>query len=70
MLSENNVEGVVGFGRSHDPRLGFGVATIAVGKGQIVVFCLPGLTQSIGDPAGYHGIHPVTAHRLLYNALK
>jgi len=70
MLTGDNVEGVVGFGRSHDPRLGFGVATIAVGKGQIVVLCLPGLTRSIDDPGNYHGIHPVTAHRLLYNALK
>jgi len=70
MLSGDNVEGVVGFGRSHDPRLGFGVATIAVGKGEIILLCLPGLTRSIARPAEYNGIHPVTAHRLLYNALK
>jgi hypothetical protein len=56
---------------SHDPRLGFGfgVATITVGQGQIVVLCLPGLSRSI-ESGENQGIHPVSARRLLYNALK
>jgi hypothetical protein len=71
LLSGHDIEGVVGFSRSHSPQIGLGVATIPVGKGQIVVLCLPGLTNSIADPGGaYHGFQPVSARRLLYNALK
>ena len=71
LLSGHHVEGVVGFSKSHVPQIGLGVATIPVGKGQIVVLCLPGLTNAIADPNGsYHGFHPVTARRLLFNALQ
>ncbi|HUO08391.1 MAG TPA: glycoside hydrolase family 2 TIM barrel-domain containing protein [Phycisphaerae bacterium] len=69
LLSGHHVEAVVGFAKDHAPEIGLGIATIPVGRGQIVVLCLPGLTRSIEDPSAFHGLHPVTATRLLFNAL-
>lgn len=64
-----NVEAVIGYGKNHDPRLSLGAATISYGKGQIVLLGLPGLTKAFaGNDAS--GFQPVTAKRLIYNALK
>jgi hypothetical protein len=61
------LEGVIGFGRDHDPKIGLG-AVIPVGKGQIVLFCMPGLGQTLLQGSN-QGFALPTAERLLYNAL-
>jgi len=64
-----NVEAVIGYGKDHAPRLSLGAATISYGRGQIVLLGLPGLTKAFArnDASGFQ---PVTAKRLIYNALK
>lgn len=69
LLSGDGVQAIIGYGRNHDPKIGVGAATIAYGKGQIVLLCLPGLSKAFaGNDAS--GFQPVTAKRLIYNALK
>ncbi|MDQ3815963.1 MAG: malectin domain-containing carbohydrate-binding protein [Armatimonadota bacterium] len=67
ILHGPNVEGVIGYGRNHDARLGLGAAVISHGKGQIVLLALPGLSNAF--TSGGDQFQPVTAKRLLYNAL-
>ena len=68
VIDAPGMEGVIGYGIHHDPRLGFGAAIIPYGKGKIVLFCIPGLAQSFVDGQP-EGIDPVTATRIVYNAL-
>ena len=67
ILHGPNVEGVIGYGRNHDARLGLGAAVVSYGKGQIVLLGLPGLGNAF--TSGGDQFQPVVAKRLLYNAL-
>jgi hypothetical protein len=58
----------VGFGRDHDPDLGIGAAVVPYGKGTVVLFCMPGLGRAFTDDDA-HAFDPVTATRIVYNAL-
>ena len=69
LISGDNVQTVVGYGRNHDPRLGAGIATVSYGRGQIVLLGLPGLAQSFVSGEGGE-FNPLAARRLVYNALK
>lgn len=62
------IEGVVGYGINHAPDPGLGCAIIPCGKGQVVLYCIPGLAPSFitGAP---RGIDPITATRMIYNCL-
>lgn len=62
------IEGVIGYGVNHEPHIGLGAAIVPYGKGQIVLFCIPGLAQSFVDGQP-EGIDPVTAKRIVYNCL-
>ncbi len=68
-LSGSNVQAVIGYGKNHDPKIGIGAAVVTYGRGQIVLLDLPGLERafSAGDGSGFQ---PVTAKRIIYNALR
>ncbi|HTJ79854.1 MAG TPA: malectin domain-containing carbohydrate-binding protein [Rariglobus sp.] len=67
-LKAPGLEPVIAIGKNHSPTLGFGAVVIPCGKGQIVLFAIPGLAASFvdGNPDGFQ---PVSASRLIYNAL-
>jgi hypothetical protein len=62
------VQAVVGYGKDHDPNIGVAIATIPCGQGQIVMLAIPGLMNSFLS-GNANGFHPVTARRLMFNAL-
>jgi hypothetical protein len=68
LLSAPGLESVVAFGRDHTVHVGIGMAVVPHGKGQVVLLDLQNLegTFSNGAEAGFQ---PVTARRILYNAL-
>ena len=68
-LSGPSVEAVIGYGKNHDPKIGIGAAVITYGAGRIVLLDLPGLQRAFtaGDGSGFQ---PVTAKRIIYNALQ
>ena len=68
ILSAPGLESAIGYGKSGDPRIGLGAAVIPYGKGEIVLFDLPGLVGALSGDAS--DIHPVVARRLLLNAIK
>ena len=68
LLSGVGVESVVGYGRNHDPNVGVAVAVIPCGRGEIVLLALPGLMDAFVSGAS-GGFQPVTAKRLMFNAL-
>ena len=68
MLSGSGVESVVGYGKNHDPNVGVAAAIIPCGRGEIVLLALPGLMDSFVSGAS-GAFHPVTAKRLMFNAL-
>ncbi|MGD0464879.1 MAG: malectin domain-containing carbohydrate-binding protein [Tepidisphaeraceae bacterium] len=68
MLSGSGVEAVIGYGRDHDPNIGVAAATIRCGQGEVVLLALPGLMDSFLS-GNSNGFHPVTARRLIFNAL-
>ena len=68
MLSGSGVESVVGYGKNHDPNVGVAAAVIPCGRGEIVLLALPGLMESFVSGAT-DTFHPVTAKRLMFNAL-
>jgi len=68
MLSGGGMEAVIGYGKDHDPNIGVAAATIACGRGEIVMLGIPGLMNSFLS-GNADGFHPVTAKRLMFNAL-
>ena len=68
MLSGRGMEAVIGYGKDHDPNIGVAAATIACGRGEIVLLAIPGLMNSFLS-GNADGFHPVTARRLMFNAL-
>jgi len=68
MLSGRDVEAIVGYGKDHNPNIGVAAATIECGKGEIVMLAIPGLMNSFLS-GNADGFHPVTARRLIFNAL-
>ena len=68
LLTAPGLEVAVGFGESNDPRVGMGAVVVPHGKGQVVLFDLPGLVGALSGDAS--DIHPVVARRLLLNAIK
>jgi hypothetical protein len=69
LLSGTGLESVVGYGKNHDPNVGVAAAVIPCGQGEIVLLALPGLMDSFVSGAS-GTFHPVTAKRLMFNALK
>ena len=69
LLSGTDLETVVGYSKNHDPNIGVAAAVIPCGRGEIVLLALPGLMDSFvsGNSSAFH---PVTAKRLMFNALK
>jgi beta-galactosidase len=68
MLSGRGVIAVIGYGKDHDPNIGVAAATIECGQGEIVMLAIPGLMNSFLS-GNADGFHPVTARRLMFNAL-
>jgi hypothetical protein len=69
LLSGPGVEAVIGYGKDHDPNVGVAAAIVPCGRGKIVLLALPGLMNSfVSGVSG--GFQPVTAKRLMFNALK
>ena len=68
LLSGSGIEPVIGYGKDHDPNVGIAAAIVRCGRGKIVLLALPGLMNSFAGGAS-SGFHPVTAKRLLFNAL-
>ena len=68
MLSGRGIEAVIGYGKDHDPNIGVAAATIECGRGEIVMLAIPGLMNSFLS-GNADGFHPVTAKRLMFNAL-
>jgi hypothetical protein len=68
MLWGPGMEAVIGYGKDHDPNIGVAAATIPCGKGEIVMLAIPGLMNSFVS-GNADGFHPVTAKRLMFNAL-
>jgi hypothetical protein len=69
MLAGPGIEAVVGYGKDHDPNVGVAAATIQCGRGEIVMLAIPGLMNSFLSGHA-DGFHPVTAKRLMFNALE
>lgn len=67
-LDAPGLEAVVGYGVNHGPNPGLGCAVIPYGKGEIVLYCIPGLEASFSHSAAM-GIDPVTAKRMIFNVL-
>ncbi|MGD0137940.1 MAG: malectin domain-containing carbohydrate-binding protein [Tepidisphaeraceae bacterium] len=68
MLWGRGMEAVIGYGKDHDPNIGVAAATIECGRGEIVMLAIPGLMNSFLS-GNADGFHPVTARRLMFNAL-
>jgi hypothetical protein len=68
MISGRGMEAVIAYGKDHDPNVGVSAATIECGRGQIVMLAIPGLMNSFLS-GNADGFHPVTARRLMFNAL-
>jgi beta-galactosidase len=67
-LSGTGLEAVVGYGRNHDPNVGVAAAVIHCGRGEVVFMAIPGLMESFVSGSS-SGFQPVTAKRLVFNAL-
>ncbi|MGA3171506.1 MAG: malectin domain-containing carbohydrate-binding protein [Chthoniobacteraceae bacterium] len=69
VMDAPGMEAVIGYGKNPGPGLGFGAVVIPVGKGEIVLLGIGGLYDAFayGDPKGFD---PVTAKRIVYNALQ
>ena len=68
VIDAPGMEGVIGYGKNPGPGLGLGAAIVPVGQGQIVLLAMGGLYAAFADddPKGFA---PVTAKRIVYNAL-
>ena len=69
LVSAPGLEAVVAFGRDHAVRVGLGAAVVPHGRGQVVLLDLQNLEESFVNNLDL-GFHPVTARRILYNALR
>jgi beta-galactosidase len=69
LLDGKGVEAVVGFGADHNPKVGMSGCVIPYGKGQIVLYCLPQLVQSLQDKGDF-AINRTICERLLANTLQ
>jgi len=69
LLDGTGVEAVVGFGADHNPKVGLSGCVIPYGKGEIILYCLPQLVQSL-QAKGDFAINRVICERLLANTLQ
>jgi beta-galactosidase len=69
LIDGNGIEAVVGFGADHNPNVGLSGCVIPYGKGQIVLYCLPQLVQSL-QTTGDFAINRTICERLLANSLQ
>jgi hypothetical protein len=68
LLDAEGMEVLAGYGRDHQANVGIGVCSIPYGKGEIILYCLPGMVRGLfGDASG---IHPAAARKLIANALR
>jgi beta-galactosidase len=67
LIDAPGIEVVVGYGADHNSQVGVSGCVIPYGKGQIVLYCLPQLVQSL--KTGSFAISPVIAQKLLGNAV-
>jgi hypothetical protein len=68
MLAGPGVQAIIACGKDHSPNIGIAAATIPCGQGEILLLAIPGLMNSFLSDAP-NGFHPVTAKRLIFNAL-
>ncbi len=63
------MEPVIAIGMNHSPVFGFGAVIVPLGRGRIILLTIPGLSPAFieGDSSGFQ---PVTAKRIIYNALQ
>jgi len=68
VMDAPGMEVVIGYGKNPGPGLGVAAAVVPVGKGQIVLLTINGMNNAAidGDPTGFQ---PLTARRILYNAI-
>jgi beta-galactosidase len=69
LLDGKGVEAFIGYGADHNPNVGISGCVISYGKGQIVLYCLPQLVQSL-QTKGDFAINRVICERLLANSLQ
>ncbi len=69
LLSAPGLEAVVAYGRDHAVQIGLAAAVVPHGKGQVVLLNLQNLEASFASNLDL-GFHPVTARRIVYNALR
>ncbi len=69
ILDAPGMEPVVAYGKNPGPGLGFNAVVVPVGQGQIVLLGLAGLDAAFIDD-NPNGFQPVTARRIIYNALR
>ncbi len=67
LLAGKGLEVAVGYGRDHQAKVGMGACVAPWGKGQVVIFSLPGMARALhGNP---EGIATPVARRLLVNGM-
>ena len=62
------MEVFIGFGADHNTKVGVGGCLIPYGKGQIVLYCIPNLVQSLKP--GAFALNQIICQRLLGNTLR
>jgi hypothetical protein len=68
VMDAPGLEAVIGYGKNPGPGLGLGAAVVPYGKGEIVLLTIPGLNSGFVD-ANAKVFQPITARRIIYNAL-
>jgi beta-galactosidase len=68
LLDAPGIQVFAGYGADHNPKVGIAGCVIPYGKGEIVLYCLPQLLQSLQP--GNFALSPVIAQRMLGNALR
>jgi beta-galactosidase len=68
LIDGKGIEAVIGYGADHNPKVGMSGCVIPYGKGQIILYCLPQLVQSL-QTKGDFAINRIICERLLANSL-
>jgi len=69
LINAPKIQAVIGYAKSHDAKIGIGAAVIPYGSGEIVLLSLPGLSSAFLN-SDSRGFQPVTAKRIIYNAIQ
>jgi len=69
LIDGEGVEAVIGYGADHNPKVGLSGVVIPYGKGEIILYCLPQLVQSLQEKGDF-AINRTICQRLLVNTLQ